>query len=241
MPDALVPSPDAAALEHLSVNEIDAALGVVVQSFGRRTLIDSWHIGRALRRVKDSLPGRQFAPYCERRKIGRRWAYQLLTLADGCKTAEEVCSYFSVDGAVKALKAAPVEPVEPAPAAVVEAAPVEPEPEPDPDPEGVIDAVAAEASPNVAAEQREALLERWAIRTEHEDGDEIERLNRIIDRMEVRHRDDVGAVNEARRRERAKDRKDAAVCDALLAAPGCPTCAGVLAKYYSVQWKKGAA
>ena len=79
---ALVPSPDVARLADLPVNEIDSALGEAWQTFGRRTVVDAWHLGRALRRVKDTMPGRQFAPYCERIKMTRSWAYQLLKMAD---------------------------------------------------------------------------------------------------------------------------------------------------------------
>lgn len=39
MKDALIPSPDVAALEGLPVNEIDEAVGVAWQSFGRRTVV----------------------------------------------------------------------------------------------------------------------------------------------------------------------------------------------------------
>ena len=156
---ALVPSPDVGALESLPVNEVDAALGHVWQAFGRRTVVDAWHIGRALRRVKETKPGRQFAPYCERIKLTRSWAYQLLKIADS--SLAEVSCHRTVDGAVKALKAP--EPAEPEPTpAPVEAAPVEAV---EAAPAAVIDAVAEEATPT-PAELRGDRLERLAIITE---------------------------------------------------------------------------
>ena len=74
-------SPDVVALAGLPVNEIDAALGVVWQSYGRRTVVDAWHIARALRLVKQTQPDRQFSAYCERIQMTRSWAYRLLDLA----------------------------------------------------------------------------------------------------------------------------------------------------------------
>ena len=137
MTGALVPSADVARLEGLPVNEIDAALGAAWQSFGRRTVVDAWYIGRALRRVKDGR-GRHFRAYCESIGMGRSWAYDLLRLADG--PLSKVSGHRTVDGAVKALKAAATPAPEPTPAATPEAAPVEPEvvePEAvDADPEG---------------------------------------------------------------------------------------------------------
>ena len=246
MTDALVPSDDVAALEGLPVNEIDAALGVVWHSFGRRTVVDAWHIGRGLRRVKDGR-GRHFAPYCERIKMTRSWAYNLLKLADS-PLAEVSCHcHRTVDGAVKALKAAPEPtpaPVEAAPesaepeptpapaAAAVEAAPVDP----DPDPEDVIDAVAAEATPDPAA-LREGRLERLAIITEHLDGDVVDAWADRFDRQAAREREHVAANRASAKRERAWKRERADICDAMLTLPPSPEVDALLAKFFNVARK----
>ena len=222
---ALAPSDDVAALEGLRVNEVGAVLGVVWQSFGRRTVVDAWHIGRALRRVKDGMPGRQFAPYCEQIQMTRSWAYKLLQLADG--PLAEMSSHRTVDGAVKALRAAPaeaepeaieeqvVEEEHPPPPVVEE----QEEEHPPPREEQVVEEVAAEAAPAAAAEQREEMLERWAIRTEHENGNEIERLNLLLDRADARDRDRLATINAERRRRQAAERRDRETIDALLAIP----------------------
>ena len=74
---ALVPSPDVAALADLPVNEIEDALAGVWQSFGRRTVVDAWHIGVELRRVRDGQRRATSGPTCESIGMGRRWAYDL--------------------------------------------------------------------------------------------------------------------------------------------------------------------
>ena len=217
---ALVPSPDVAGLEGLPVNEIDAALGVVWQSFGRRTVVDAWHIGRALRRVRETLPGRRFAPYCERIQMTRSWAYKLLSLADG--PLSQVSTHRTVDGAVKALNARPEpEPAEPAatprptPRPTPVPAPVEPEPT---DPEAVIDAVAAEVE-LTPAELRDERLERLAIMTEHLDGDLVDGWALKLDKAMAEKREAVAASNEDRRRRLAAERKLQDFIDALLVVP----------------------
>ena len=243
---ALVRSPDVAALEGLKPNEVDAALAAVWPTYARRTLADAWGIARALRDVKNGRTGRAFRDYLDKIQMGRAWAYRLLQLADGYATLAELSGQRSVQGAVKAL-AAPVYSVDPTPApsrndaqvaaADGDGAPVEPVEaapvDPDPDPAAVVEAVAASVVDPAA--DREARLERWAIRTESEDGTEIERLNAIIDRKDERHRADVAAGNADRRARQAAERKFRDMADALLSAPGCPTCADALAKFAGVQ------
>ena len=90
---ALAPSSDVSVLATLPVNLIDEAFGVAWQAFGRRTMVDSWHLGRALRRVKEG-QGRHFSAYCDRISMNRSWAYRLLKIADA--PVEKVCSRKSV-------------------------------------------------------------------------------------------------------------------------------------------------
>ena len=144
-------SPDVAALDSLKVDVLGDALGVAWQSFGRRTVVDAWHLARALQRVKQSQPGRQFAPYCERIGMSRSWSYKLLDLAAG--SLAQVSGERTVEEAVKALKAPP----EPGhvstdrtdsgpPAAVPEVLPpAEPEPEPEDNPAAAVESVARES------------------------------------------------------------------------------------------------
>ena len=120
---ALIPSPDVAVLASLPENEIDEAVGLAWQSFGRRTVVDAWHLGVQLRRVKEG-QGRHFAAYCERIVMSRSWAYDLLTMAGG--PLSEVSGQRTIAGAVKVLKALKAAP-EPAP----EPAPVTPAPAPE--------------------------------------------------------------------------------------------------------------
>ena len=239
-----VPSPDVAALEGLPVNEIDAAFGVAWQSFGRRTVVDAWHLGRALRRVKDGR-GRHFRAYCESIGMSRSWSYDLLIIADA--PLEKVSVERTLSAAVKALRPAPAAP-EPtattAPsrngdqgtAATVDRPPVEAVEAP---PAAVVEAVAAEATPDPIA-LRDERLERLAIRTEDIAGSVVDGWAEQFDRQAARELEHVEANRASAKREAAKDRKLRDICDALLAAPGCPTCAEVLARFYSVQ-RKGAA
>ena len=192
--------------------------------------------------------------------MSRSWAYDLLKLADG--PLSEVSVYRTVDGAVKALKAAPepaepeqdhrpvvqeaaVEPVHPPVEAVqeeVQEAAVEPV---HPLVEAGVGDVAVEAEEADAAreraELREQIVERWALRTEHEDGEEIERLHLLLDRADARDRDRVATITAGRKREQAKDRKLRDVCNAVLALPPSPEADDLLAKFYNVARKRPAA
>ena len=204
--------------------------------------------------------------------MSRSWAYDLLKLADG--PLSEVSVYRTVDGAVKALKAAPepaepeqdhrpvvqeaaVEPVHPPVEAVqeeVQEAAVEPVHPPveqaavepvHPLVEAGVGDVAVEAEEADAAreraELREQIVERWALRTEHEDGEEIERLHLLLDRADARDRDRVATITAGRKREQAKDRKLRDVCNAVLALPPSPEADDLLAKFYNVARKRPAA
>ena len=100
--EALVPSPEVARLEGLTLQELEAEFGHAWQSFGRRTLVDAWYLGRSLGRVKDGL-GRTFSRYCGRIGMSRSWAYRILNLADGYPSLEALTGQQTVDGAVRAL------------------------------------------------------------------------------------------------------------------------------------------
>lgn len=224
MPDALalVRSPDVAALEGLKVNEVDAALAAVWPTYARRTLADAWGIGRALRRVKDGRTGRAFGDYLDQIKMGRAWAYRLLRLADGYKSLDALADQRSVQGAVKALTAAPA-------AESVYSVDSAPEPTaaarntvhrehgiPEPEPAAAVEAVAAEAVDPAA--DREAALERLAIRTEDIAGDIVDGWAAKLDAADERHRADLAAVNAERRARQAAERALREVVDALLLA-----------------------
>lgn len=234
MPDALalVQSPDVAALEGLKVNEVDAALATVWPTYARRTLADAWGIGRALRRVKDGRTGRAFRDYLDQIKMGRPWAYRLLQLADGYKSLDALADQRSVQGAVKALAAAPKAAEPPAPAAEsVYSVDTAPEPTaaarntvqhrehgiPEPEPAVAIEAVAAEAVDPAA--DREAALERLAIRTEDIAGDVVDGWAAKLDAADERHRGDVAALDVERRIRQGAERRYRDVIDALLAVP----------------------
>lgn len=227
------PSPDVAGLSALPVNLIDEAFGVVWRAFGRRTMVDAWHLGVELRRIKDGR-GRTFSTYCESIGMDRSWAYRLLKISDAPK--EEVWRHATVEGAIKAIKAAapspPPPPPEPAPEVVEHPVEhlhphehhpvVEPAPEVvvEPDHEAVIEAVAAEeerANPPVPVIVDEE--------------SEIQRLRR-------RHKEDVQTINAGIRREQALKLKNRDIRDALVSSPGCPNCEEVLARFWSVARKK---
>ena len=210
---ALAPSPDVSVLEGLPENEIDAAVGVAWQAFGRRTVTDAWYLGTALRRVKDGR-GRTFAGYCEGIGMNRSWAYRLLKIAGAPK--EEVCSHYTVDGAVKALKAAPVPTVAPANAVFEKPVKHRVEVVVEPDPEVVLEEVAA-------AEEREHPPAPVVVDEESE-----------VETHRRRHREDVAAHNALRRELQAERRKNSDIRDALLASPTCPNCDAVLARFWSV-------
>ena len=151
-----------------------------------------------------------------------------------------MCSHYTVDGAVKALKAAPevsaertVEPdPEPAPApepAVLDAQPAAL----DAEPAAVVEAVAVEVDPT-AGELRYERLERLAIRTEDINGEVVDGWAEKFDRQAVREREHVAAAKAAAKREQALKRKLRDISDALVSAPGCPTCDDVLARFWSV-------
>ena len=140
-----------------------------------------------------------------------------MKLADGC-TLAEVCSHFTVDEAVKALRPAPT----PAPAIEehpvehpVEEHVVEEEHPVDLDPEAVAEEVAAEAE-----------REHPPVPVIVDEPSEIQTLRK-------RHREDVAAVNTERRATAAERRKNRDICDALLASPTCPNCDAVLARFWS--------
>ena len=105
--------------------------------------------------------------------------------------------------------------------------------------------MATEAAPDPVA-VREARLERLALRTEHVEGEVLDVAADKLDKADVRHREDVQAVNDAHRRENAKDRKHVDVRDALLTAKPCACGSGavhadpVLARFFNVK-RKGAA
>ena len=216
---ALVPSPDVGALAGLPENQIDAAVGVAWESFGRRTVVDAWHIGGGLRRVKDGR-GRHFAAYCEQIGMSRSWAYRLLKIADA--PLAEVCSHGTVDGAVKALKAAPQPQERPTqqPESAADA-PAEPDP-PARDPDEILEAEGNAAMNEAAREheeqrdhdaEREEEEERHAMQVEHVDPDDEQR------KAAQRHREDVAAVNEARRMAAVSLRKCHDIRDAWLVVP----------------------
>ena len=84
--------------------------------------------------------------------------------------------------------------------------------------EAAMDEVAVEAQAATAEAEREAKDERLAVRLADTDGDAVDVLSDKLDRADGRHREDVTAVNDARQRENAKDRKLRDICDALLTA-----------------------
>ena len=132
----------------------------------------------------------------------------------------------TVDGAVKALRPAPepaepvypvdTEPAEPAPAVETEPTPAAVVETVETDPAAVVEAVAASVVDPAA--DREAALERLAIRTEHVAGDVVDGWARSLDKADERHRADVAAVNAERRARQAAERALREVVDPLLLA-----------------------
>ena len=208
-------------------------------AFRRRTAIEAWNIGRALRAHCDVRTGHDWREYLREIDMPRDTARRLVKLAD--LTAAQIAQHGTVDAALKALKPAP----EPAPAPVVEPAPDDP---PAVTPEVVTDddgghtaaaVVAAEAAPDPVA-LREERLERLALRTEDIDGDVVEAWADKLDKADARHREDVATINTERRKTAAAERQLRDMTDALLSEPGCPCCDGVLATFRGVA-RKGAA
>ena len=236
---ALAPSPDVAALEGLPINEVNAALGHVWQSFGRRTVVDAWHIGRSLRRVKGRDAGASVCALLRADQDDPFMAYQLLALVDG--SLAQVSCHRTVDGAVKALKAAP-EPTEQAPAVATPAPAVTAAPSPvatAQTDEEVIEAVAAEVE-MTPAEQRDERLEWLAIITEDMDGPVVDHwaakhaeAAATHRRDAQRHREDVATINAEQRATATERRKNTDIRDALLAIPSTPGVADVLAQFWN--------
>ena len=223
------------------------AIGERWYSFQRRTLADAWDIGRGLRSVKDEMQHGEFRPYLAEIAMNRETARRFMALAETYEMTQLV-SFASVDDALKALP--PARPKE-EPKAAPAPEPAEPA---DPPAEAVtgdvIDGVdpAAEAAMNEAAAEaeidpvqiREDRLERLAIRTDDIDGDVVEGWAHKQDAADVRHRDDVSAVNEARKTAASDRRELRDVRDALLVVPRGDGDAGiddVLAKFFGVARK----
>ena len=218
---ALAPSSDVAVLAGLPVNEVDTALGCVWQSYGRRTVVDAWHIGRALHRVRDNAPGRAFSPYCERIGMTRSWAYQLLKI--GLQPLDVVSCHRTVDGAVKALKAASSDPTPtpaPTPAPEVDAAsdptPTPPPPEFDtaaPEPQNydaIMEEAAADSEPSEEERRdaREARIETFAMKTQDIEGDLVDGWMAKYEEQEARHQEENARHKEHDRITHQRHRED---------------------------------
>ena len=252
MTDALVPV-DVAALDLLTFDQRVDAIGEAYRRWGRVEVAAAWTFGRALRFIRGnySKGSGDWGAVLDRIGIERTRAHRYMRLAEGFSDALQIATYRTVDAALKALgpkRLASVEhPVEHPVEEVVEEVEVvvehpvehpveEVEVVVHPEVENDLEAEAARER----AELREAMVEGWAMRTEHEDGNEIERLHRLQDKADERERKHVAAFNAERRLRQAAERMVRDMTDALLAGPGCPTCAEVLAKFRGVQ-RKGAA
>ena len=233
MTDALVPV-DVEALERLPFHERVDALGVAWGRWRRLETVTAWTFGRALRSLRNGSRRGEWGGILDKIGIERTMAHRLMRIADGYGDTLQVATQPSVDAAIKAL----------GPARPAHEVPVEQEL-----PEAEVEAVAEEAEVEAArqrAEQREARLEGWAIRTEHEKGTEIERLNILLDRADARDRDRVATINAGLKREHAKDRKLRDVCDAYLVAKPCACGSGavhddaLLVRFFAVGRKAAA-
>ena len=89
--------------EALRFNDRKAAFGREWHGFQRRTLAEAWDLGRGLRSIKDEAARKEWTQYLAEIGMGRRWAYQLMPLADGYTHDEIVCSDCTIDDAVAAL------------------------------------------------------------------------------------------------------------------------------------------
>ena len=250
MTDALVPSLDVAALEALPLDEQIDALGSAWRRWRRLEVPVVWAFGCALRSVKAGRPGREWSGMRDRIGIARETARRYILIADSYDSAQ-IGQFPTVDAALSAIKALRPAP-EPTPTATPAAAAAPPRPtpapppvEPEPTPEAAIDAAAVEAEEAEAsrerAELREEIIERWAIRTEHEDGEEIERLHILLDKADARDRDRVATINAQARTIAALKRKDRDECDAALLLPPSPETDAYLAKFWNVARKRPAA
>ena len=206
--------------------------------FQRRSLVEGHDIGRGLRAIRDEMQHGEWAPYLAEIGMERTMAHRLMTLADSYQMLQ-LATFGSVDDALKAL------------------APKRPRDEPETrrdlqraaDTEAdmqealhqaEMDEAAAEVQAETADADREAREERLAVRLADTDGDAVEVLAEKLDRADVRHGEDVGAVNDARDETALLRRKAQDICDALLAAT--PSTAldvidEVLAKFFAVARK----
>ena len=250
-----------AALDTLPMDKRVDAIGAAWKGWGRVKVTAAWTFGTALRFVRGNYSdgSGDWGDVLEQIGIEKTRAHRYMRLADGFPDALQIATYRTVDAALKSLgpkrvkapspapSPAPPSPTPPAatvsPAAVVDPPEFDPLPNPEiPEPQDY-DAImeeaanAAEPSREERLEAREATLERWSNRTEHEDGEEIERLNILLDRAERRERENVRLNREQAKREQAKDRKLRDVCDALLNLPPSVGVDTTLAKFWNVARK----
>ena len=209
--------------------------------FQRRTLGDAWDIGRGLRTVKDLMQHGEWLPWLDSIGMARETARRFMVLAEELQITQ-LGEFASVDDALKAL---PPKRPKPEPTTVdvkPERAAPGPEPPTNAEEEAAVEEVAAEAEAERDPEaERDARDERLARRLEDAPGEAVDVLSDQLDRADVRHREDVDAVNEARKAASDYRRKCTDVCNALLAIPrkgdGQRQIDDVLAKFYGVARK----
>ena len=228
------------------------AIGERWRGFQRRTLVDAWDIGRGLRAVKDEMQHGEWMPFLAENGIESRTAQRFMALGEGIQIRQLV-AFASVDEALKSLPPKPPK-EEPAVEPKAEQPPVEPVTfdvmsEAEHDEAELTEEEAESAMEEAAAEheeqrdheaEREARDERLAHRLEAAPGEAVDALSGQLDKADARHRDDVHAVNEARRMAAASLRKCNDVRDALLAIPRGKEAAGVddvLMRFFLVQRK----
>ena len=222
-------------------------------AFQRGVRDEAWDIGRGLRAVKNEMQHGEWLPWIREIGMERTAGHRFMALADGYQTAEMLQSATSVESALKALP--PKRPKE-EPAAgscsgpsnertkhELPTKPVTGEVLTEAEGKAAMEDAAAEAEAETAEAEREAREERLAHRLESAPGKAVDALSGQLDKADARHRDDVGAVKDARKAATTAWRKTRDVCDALLAAKPCECGSGAihaadtLARFYGVARK----